>query len=317
MPTNRLQKGGFVLVSVLWITAMLTVITLGFGRRAALDRRAARYALDQSEAMMMARGAVDRGIVELHNRSCMEMLLPLPPQKCGTNLGQHWAKTINLFEEDYFEQPEMFENDEVIYVITDEERYININTTEEKVLENIEAMSRSLVRKIKARRTTEVHDREGVAPFQTIEELRYFRGVDDDDWFGEKEAPGLRDLLTVWGGGRINVNTASPEVLNCIPDTRSSDIDAIVAYRAGPDGELYTGDDFGFCSIEELAVEVDVTPTTREALEQYCICTSVFFRITGVATRRQGRVRAVCSAMVSLEDGASAILDWQEKTLGS
>ncbi len=316
MPTNRLQKGGFVLVSVLWITAMLTVITLGFGRRAALDRRAARYALDQTEAMMMARGAVDRGIVEMHNRGIMQMLLPLD-QQCGTHLGESWAHSKNLFEGDYFEQTEMFENDEVIYVIIDEERYININTTDDEVLERIEAMDRSLVRKIKARRTTEVHDREGVAPFQAIEELRYFRGVDDDDWFGEKEAPGLRDLLTVWGGGRINVNTASPEVLNCIPDTRSRDIDVIVGYRAGPDGELYTRDDLGFCSMDDLTDKTDVTGNTRKALDQYCICTSVFFRITGVATRRQGRVRAVCSAMVSLEDGASAILDWQEKTLGS
>ena len=69
--------------------------------------------------------------------------------------------------------------------------------------------------------------------------------------------------------------------------------------------------------MEDLTVKTGVTGATREALDQYCICTSVFFRITGVATRRQGRVRAVCSAMVSLEEGASIILDWQEKTLGS
>ena len=316
MPASRKHKTGFVLVSVLWITAMLTVITLGFGRRAALDRRAAAYALNQSEAMMMARGAVDRGIVEIHNRGIMQMLLP-PDQQGGTHLGESWAHSKNLYEEDYFEQPENFENDEVIYVITDEERYININTSDEKLLEHIEAMSRPLVRKIKARRTTEVHDMEGVAPFQAIEELRYLRDVDDEDWFGEEDTPGLKDLLTVWGNGRINVNTASPEVLQCIPDAKGSDIDAILAYRAGPDGDLYTDDDLGFRDMEDLTVKTGVTGATREALDQYCICTSVFFRITGVATRRQGRVRAVCSAMVSLEEGASIILDWQEKTLGS
>jgi len=316
VPMTRGHKNGFVLVSVLWITAMLTVITLGFGRRAALDRRAAAYALNQSEAMMMARGAVDRGIVEMHNRGIMQMLLP-PELQGGTHLGESWAHSKNLFEEEYFEQPEDFENDEVIYVITDEERYININTSDEKLLENIEAMSRPLVRKIKARRTTEIHDKEGVAPFQAIEELRYLRDVDDEDWFGDEDKPGLKNLLTVWGSGRINVNTASPEVLQCIPDAKGSDIDTILAYRAGPDGEHYTEDDLGFRDMNDLTDKTGVTGATREALDQYCICTSVFFRITGVATRRQGRVRAVCSAMISLEEGISVILDWQEKTLGS
>ncbi len=316
MLMNKVHKTGFVLVSVLWITAMLTVITLGFGRRVALDRRAAAYALDQAEAMMMARGAVDRGIVEMHNRGLMQMLLP-PDQQGGTHLGESWAHSKNLFGEDYFEQREDYENDEVIYVITDEERYININTTVQEVLEKMEPLSRPIVRKIMARRTEEVHEKEGATPFHAIEEIRYLQGVDEEDWFGEEAKPGLKNMLTVWGNGRVNVNTASEEVLACIPDMRGSDIEAIVAYRAGGDGALFTDDDQGFRDMEDLTDKTGVTGASREALDQYCICTSVFFRITGVATRRQGRVRAVCSAMVSLEDGLSQILDWQEKTLGS
>lgn len=58
-------------------------------------------------------------------------------------------------------------------------------------------------------------------PFQTMEELRLVRGVDDGLWFGggAADSPGLRDLLTVLSGEenrdrqgrrRLNLNTADP-----------------------------------------------------------------------------------------------------------
>ena len=124
-------------------------------------------------------------------------------------------------------------------------------------------------------------------------------------------------MLTVWGGGRINVNTASKDVLMCVPGVRSGDIDAILDFRAGSDGELNTGDDRGFASMDDLTVKTGVQGSTREALDTYCTCDSSFFKITGLATRRAGRVRAVCSAMVAFRDGSPQVEDWQEKALGS
>lgn len=312
---HRCNQAGFVLVSVLWVTAMLTIITLGFGRRAALDRRAAAYALDQAEAMMMARGAVDRGIVELYNRGLMELLLP-PEERGGTHLGESWARTNNLYGEDYFEQTEIYENDIVAYVIHDEERYVNINTAPQALLEEIDSLSRSAVRRIVARRDTLREEQR--MPFNAMEEIRYIRGISEDDWFGTRRATGLKDLLTVWGDGKINVNTASREVLESIPGMRAGDINTILNYRAGSDGILDTADDRGFRSMEDLSDKTGVTGATREALDRYCKCSSAIFRITGVATRRQGRVRAVCSAVVSLQGGQLSIIhDWQERTLGS
>lgn len=54
------------------------------------------------------------------------------------------------------------------------------------------------------------------APFDSLEELRMVRGVDEDFWSSfvdpDPEDPEQR-ILTVWGTGRININTASPMVL--------------------------------------------------------------------------------------------------------
>ena len=318
MRTVNRSRTGFVLVSVLWITAMLSVIILGFGRRAALDRRAAAYALDQAEAMMMARGAVDRGIVELYNRGLMRLLLP-EDQRGGTHLGESWARTNNLFKESYFEQTELYENDVVAYIITDEDRFININVDPRapgwEVLEEIDALNRTVLRRIRAR-----HDslrEEQRMSFNAIEELRYIRGIREDDWFGTRRTVGLRHLLTVWGSGLINVNTASREVLECVPGLRSGDINTILNYRAGGDGVLNTDDDRGFENPEDLTDKTGVTGASREALDKYCKYTASHFKITGVATRRQGRVRAVCSAIVSYAEDGFMVIDWQEKTLGS
>jgi hypothetical protein len=106
-------------------------------------------------------------------------------------------------------------------------------------------------------------------------------------------------------------------VLRCIPGLTSGDISLILNYRANDDGELYSKDDRGFTSMEDLSNKTGIVGTSREALDKFCKCTSTYFRITGVATRRNDRIRAVCSAVVSLARGPSVILDWQEKTLGS
>jgi general secretion pathway protein K len=54
------------------------------------------------------------------------------------------------------------------------------------------------------------------APFDSLEELRYIRGVGDDFWatFVEPDPDDIRSRnLTVYGSGRVNINEARPEVL--------------------------------------------------------------------------------------------------------
>ena len=317
MPLSNNHKSGFVLVSILWVTVMLSLVVLGFGRRAALDRRAAAYSLDQTQAMMMARGAVDRGIVELQNHATVRRILPEEYHE-NLRMGASWVQSMNLFLEGYFEQREMFQHDEVIYVIIDEERYIDINNAPDEILEAIPSLSRSAIRRIRARLAREGHSNEERTPFNAIEELQYIRGVSEDDWFGTERTPGLRNILTVWSDdGRINVNTAPREVLACIPDLSSGDIEAILHYRAGSDGDLYTRTDRSFANMNDLSEKTGITGDSLRALEKYCKTTSSYFRIRGVATRRNGRIRAVCEAVVSMRQGMSNILEWQEKTLGS
>ncbi len=309
------REEGFVLVCVLWVLAILTVVSLGFGHRAALERRAAAFALDRAQAAMMARAAVQRGIVEIRNKGYMDMLQP--ETRGGTHLGQEWAKQKNMLEGEYFTPQENFENDTVTYIIEDMERRADINAVEKDFLDNIEALSQSARREIWSRRTKGVHDGEGASPFIAAEELRYMRSVSEDDWYGEKKVPGLRDIVTVHGGSLVNFNTALPQVLQSVPGLKKTAADAILQYRAGGDGELYTEDDTGFMHWQDLMEKLQLDGDSSDAIKRYCKSDSSCFKITGLATRRAGRVRVQCSAIVLLNGSMNLVLEWQEAAIGS
>ena len=315
---ESVRRTGFVLVCVLWVTALLSLLALGFARRAMLDRRAATYTLDHAVAMAAARGAVERGILEVMNRGLKVRFLP-PERRGGTHLGEYWARPTDFSEEAFLSKDLFGEGDSIYYVITDEERRININTAPEELLRNISSLDRTVLRRILARRSGEDEEDPGnqVRMFRSLEELRYFRGVDDEDWFGDERKPGLNQLCTVWGDGMININTAPREVLLCIPGIQEQDVDAWLAWRAGDDRKPDTEDDRGVMSLDVLTRVAGIQGKSLEAVQRFCKVDSTCFKISGLATRRNGRIRAFCSAVVTLTEDGPVIVDWQEKPIGS
>ena len=312
------RERGFVLVCVLWLIAILTVITIGFGRRSMMDLRAARLTLDHAEAMMLARGAVERGIVELRNKASIDAYYEMEGY---TGYDQVWAQKVDLFKDGKLYQKrdgEEFDDDTCGFVIRDSESRINLNASSDRILENIKSIKKSAMKKILRRRAGQAEDEDNPAlTFQTIEEIRFAQGVDDDDWFGKDDKPPLRGILTCWGDGLINVNTAPTVVLRCIPDLGEDAIHAINAYRTGGDGLLATSDDKSFKSMDELVEKTGVGGDALFALRTYCKTNSTYFTITGIATRRQGKIRAECTAVVQIDDTQAQVIKWQEEPFGS
>lgn len=309
---------GFVLVCVLWVVAIMTVITLGFGRRSLLEAMAARYTLDNVKAMHMARGAVNRGIVELRNKAVYDYLQDVPDR---TSYAQQWSRPKNLLapgEEgtQYFSETEdeEFEGDMCGYAIQDEESRVSLSRAPDELLDEVPGITRGIMRKINYRRRGNLAKGENPQPFQTIEELRFMDGVSDEDWFGDEDDPGLRDLLSCFGDGKINVNTAPEEVLECVPRLGRV-ARAIVDYRRGEDGELFTEDDKDFKSLEDVADKTRLSGRAQEALNKYCKVSSRFFTITGTATRRQGKIRATCTATVMVTGSNARLIKWREELL--
>ncbi|GMU92561.1 MAG: hypothetical protein AMXMBFR4_16190 [Candidatus Hydrogenedentota bacterium] len=328
---NTREDMGFILVAVIWIMAILAVLTLGFAHRSMLDQRAAALSLDHMEATYAARGAVVYAVAELRNRAAVDAIVAqgrgeLQQQRRRTNSGRRApvAQQINVFQEgpDLYAEGGPFAaaseagaGETATYRLEDAERRISLNTSPEEIFDNIEELSFTTVSAIMRRRGGDL-DPNKRALFTTVEDARHLDGMDESDWEGDVDKPGLRDLLTVYGEGRININTAPREVLEAIPDLDESVIGSIIAFRAGKDGTLMTEDDRGFRSLDGMSRLLGLSSEQLAPIARYCTFESRYFTITGFATKRLGNVRAACRAVVHLQPETVRVLNWSEGHFG-
>jgi type II secretory pathway component PulK len=146
-------------------------------------------------------------------------------------------------------------------------------------------------------------------PMDDISELLLLQGMSPEIYFGSArtgipiEGPppsrgGLRPVNTPMGGGTlsvgladlfttissagmgVNVNTASPEVLQLLPGMDDALAHAIVDTRAGPDHMDGTEDDIPFELRGDIASVPGMTPEMVAALNPYMILQSSIFLVT-------------------------------------
>ena len=118
---------------------------------------------------------------------------------------------------------------------------------------------------------------------------------------------GLIDIFTVYGNGRININTASRTVLAALPGLDEGVADAIISHRTGPDYQLGTEDDICFEDISDLAQLQELSSLQIELLEQYCCFTSRYFRVFSRATL-PGGIECSLLAMVCCSDADTELI---------
>jgi len=77
-------------------------------------------------------------------------------------------------------------------------------------------------------------------PMHSLGQLRLVKGMTDAILFGgEKDRPGILEHLTVYGDGKININTADPMVLRALSDDIETDMAKdMMAYRLDEKHEL-------------------------------------------------------------------------------
>jgi len=115
--------------------------------------------------------------------------------------------------------------------IADEESRLNLNTADAEELKRLHpALTDEVVAAILERREE--------TPFASVQEVAAIEGMEAAALTEATEtAPtGLAGLLTVYGDGKINVNTAPPAVLACLPGMTMEAAKAVVAAREGEDG---------------------------------------------------------------------------------
>ncbi|RKY37332.1 MAG: hypothetical protein DRP78_01385 [Candidatus Omnitrophota bacterium] len=199
------QNKGMILVLVLWVMFFLSVsaITLAFKNRVNIRLRS--LSNEKMRMLNFSKEACNRALAVLadddHNFDCLADL---------------WNENFSLQKDTGL----------LSYKVIDEDSFININTVPELVLRNIMIIfpdiGGEVIDKIIASR-----------PFNLEREVIDTAGVDKNLFYGDDTAynPGLKDLITVFSDGKLNVNTASRNVLMLVPTMNESAADAIIGWR--------------------------------------------------------------------------------------
>jgi general secretion pathway protein K len=88
----------------------------------------------------------------------------------------------------------------------------------------------------------------------------------------------LKDVLTPFGTGKININTADETVLMLIPGMTTDTAENIIKYRAGPDGQEGTADDTPFQNPGMLNA-AGISPQAAQQISPYVTTKSSTFQV--------------------------------------
>jgi general secretion pathway protein K len=271
------EKNGVILITALWIVAILSLFAVTIGRQASISLRLTSYDVDKRKAYLIARAGMMRALSEkaIEHKTGMSSDIDA--------FSQPWANNEELFLRRAFgtgyytvgyEYPVTEKNKEkplMLYGLMDEQSKININTASEETLINLlvyfdidEDTALAMAGSIIDWRDTddliassergflygaENEYYQGLArpyscknaPFENIYELLLIKGVTPEI------LNKIKPHITIYGNGMININTASEVVLDALIGPGFKGLGKKIArYRQGEDDIIGTKDDAWF-----------------------------------------------------------------------
>ncbi len=140
------------------------------------------------------------------------------------------------------------------------------------------------------------------APLDCIEELLMVKGMSLDLFYGKGDSPGLSRCLTVFGDGRVNINTAPKYVLRALAEEMTDDeVERLDKYRRAEGNNL--GDPLWYQKLPRSAgINIPAALITIQ---------SGIFRVTAVGL--QGRVTERITGVIKRESSRIkvSLLSWK------
>ncbi len=261
---------GAVLVIVLWVLAVLTAIALGLSYRTGLEARRVGAISGNVQALTLCQAAIRRTMFELQKDEqgydALKDLWSNNKQLFDSYRLQSGTYTVSYKRQD----PMDSSKHQTFFGAMDEESLINVNTaskeTWERLLRN-EELSPDLYEPIMdwvdADSNARMHGAEAsdyaslerpYAPrngkIRMMDELLLIKGITSDVF--DKLSP----FLTVYGDGKININTASAKVFEAIGFSPEL-VDKILRFRKGLDDVEGTDDDGVFRDMPHIIDSLD------------------------------------------------------------
>jgi len=293
-----MKKNAQILIITLWILVILAVLAVSIGYRVSLALRLGSYQREDLKSLYLAKSGVNQAIVEI-NRDLTQT----------DSFSDSWAENDQTFKRIVFSQDQSEfasvsytdSNGDQIFGVLDEERKININTAAEDLLAvllekgGITAQeSRDIASNIRAwRSNTEITPAESRdytnldyeckgAQFTNCAELTLVKGMSLELYRA------IEGILTVFGNGGVNINTAEPAVLELMITSTMNQagisdqakleglLSAILRYRQDY-GQFNQGDLDNLLSV--LNLDPDDYKLITAGLRKNLVVESDFFRI--------------------------------------
>lgn len=283
---SRADRRGSILIITIWsicfLSTLAVILGLGVRQKIRLIQR-----LDERDKLYMAAAAgIKQAIVQI--RQDKERTFTSFQDTCANNPTVFNEMAIGdgrvSIRYDLFD--EASRQTKVHYGLIDEERKINVNTVDVEVMERLfkivlnademqaQDLAASIIdwRDADSELSTPVGSAEDTfyrnlmsspyeakdAAFDTLDELRLVKGMDAVSM--EK----LKDYLTIFGDGKININTAPKAVLLAVGMSTYL-ADKVLSYRMGKDGMLGTADDNVFDTNDNVVSDLSQFSSLSES----------------------------------------------------
>jgi len=334
------NNSGSILLITLWSICLLSVmaVSLGYGVRQKVNL--AKRLDDTDRLRLISEAGIKVTIAELIKEDAFD-------ERSGFSYKHFLSSNAVLFKDIKIGSGTCnicynFLDDETGLIVTryglmDEESKININTARQKVLEGLfsrvagvdEMDSQSIAASIcdwrdedsqlsiplgsaedSYYRNSQMAYEAKDSDFEVLEELLLVKGITTEIY--QK----VKGYITIFGNGKVNINTASRPILLTLGINRNI-VEGIISYRAGEDGITGTEDDKMFSGSGSVVPIIsrfyNLAPSELveiTAIAEQSLCTdSENFMIRNIA---QLNNRKYSKEVVCIADKEGEILRWRE-----
>jgi len=319
-----MNSRGVVLVISLWIITIMMLFVLGVGFRMSIEARMTDYKIKGIRNSYLAQAAVNtlKAVLEEDSTDKYDVFTDgwCDSEEffdCTSDKDLEGSFTVSYTQQDD-------ESGDIAYGAIDEQSMINLNMATKEILTrlltsggaegNAEEIAESILvwrgdASISAGRISEDNTYYGFldfpyirknAEFDSKEELLLIKGIDTDLILYDA----IKDSVTVYGTGGVNLNTARDKVLEALGLDRQQGVAEILTYRRGPDNKIGTEDDGVFESVDYVISDVLSSDSDKAVMTELngsalVGVASNAFRAHVTASSRDKRVIKKVEAVVS------------------
>ncbi len=334
------RKNGSILILTLWILSFLTVFAVQIGLGLQIRLKFLSRLEKRQQLKLLAQSAIHKALAVSKMGLELNSGEPSIEQKTLLFNNPLHFKNMSLLEgqgEVSYLRNNFSSNPIKVFGIVDEERKINVNTMPPDVLKDILKLATGLEEKEAQELANALIDwreygegeivgffsddyyenlkfpyqpKKGF--FEVPEEILLVKGFDQAIY------DRIKEFVTIYGDGHVNINTAPKDVLMAIGVPENLAIKILHA-RQGPDGIEATTDDFVFRSLytflRELEDRITIDPEEKKVLEELLIkdtlkTISYFYQIQGQGILPSSDQRKVITCVFNIIDGK--IVYWRE-----